>query len=93
MTPVKAEYEIRTVLPGERETDVLIFGRGAKALLLLPGLSVNSVLCSAAAIARAYGAFTATHTVYLPDRRKRIAAELRTLGRTIEERKNEEESL
>ena len=28
-----------------------------------------------------------------PDRRKRIAAELRTLGRTIEERKNEEESL
>ena len=69
-----AAYEIRTVCPGERETDVLVFGSGAKPLLLLPGLSVSSVLTNAAAVAHAYQAFSDPFTVYLPDRRKRLPA-------------------
>lgn len=67
---MKTNYEIRTVCPGEGETDVLVFGKGEKPLLLLPGLSVTSPLQSAAAVARAYRCFTESYTVYLPDRRK-----------------------
>ena len=68
-------YEIKTVCPGERETDVLVFGGGDKPLLLLPGLSVGSVLTNAAAVARAYRPFGDRFTVYLPDRRKRLPAD------------------
>ncbi len=69
---MRGPFEIRTVCPGERETDALVFGSGDRPLLVLPGLAVGSVLSQAAAVARAYRAFTEGFTVYLPDRRKRL---------------------
>ncbi len=56
-------------------TDKLIipyikFGRGEKTLVILPGLSVQSVIPSAASIERQYEAFCGDFTVYLFDRRE-----------------------
>ena len=43
------------------------FGSGDKTLVMLPGLSVQSVLGSADAVADAYQMFTDDYTVYLFD--------------------------
>jgi pimeloyl-ACP methyl ester carboxylesterase len=69
------------------------FGSGEKHFVILPGLSVQSVLISAHAVAAAYKSFTQDYTVYLFDRRKNVpagytvhdmaqdtAAAMRTLG-------------
>ena len=65
-------YKILTALPGERETDALRFGNGGKNLLILPGLSLGSVLRSAPAVAVSYRGFSDAYTVTLFDRRKRL---------------------
>ncbi len=65
-------YKILTALPGERETDALRFGNGKKHLLILPGLSLGSVLRSASAVALSYRGFADAYTVTLFDRRKRL---------------------
>ncbi|MBR3168023.1 MAG: alpha/beta fold hydrolase [Erysipelotrichaceae bacterium] len=45
------------------------FGNGGKTFVMLPGLSITSVMDSAAAVADAYQVFGGDYTVYLFDRR------------------------
>ena len=46
------------------------FGSGNKAFVIIPGLSVKSVMDSADAIAEAYGIFAEDYTVYVFDRKE-----------------------
>ena len=48
------------------------FGTGARTLVILPGLSVQSVMGSAAAVAQAYDALAQDYTIYLFDRRETL---------------------
>ena len=52
--------------------DFLRFGNGEDAFVILPGLSIKSVLGSASLIVRQYAAIAKDHTVYLFDRRKAL---------------------
>lgn len=52
--------------------DYATFGEGPRALIILPGMSVTPVLPSAGAVARAFSQFTATHTVFLIERKREI---------------------
>ena len=54
--------------------DYLRFGEGARTLVIIPGLSVQSVMGSAQAIAESYKLLTEDFTVYVFDRRKEIPA-------------------
>ena len=54
--------------------DYLRFGHGGETLVILPGLSVQSVMASAEAVANAYQALTDDYTLYLLDRRKVLPA-------------------
>ena len=54
--------------------DYLKFGSGTKAFVLIPGLSVQSVMGSAAMVAEAYAQFAKDYTVYLFDRRRGLPA-------------------
>ena len=53
--------------------DYIVFGSGEKTFVILPGLSVHSVMGSADAIAEAYKDFAEEYTVYLFDRVKSIS--------------------
>ena len=46
------------------------FGAGARTLVILPGLSVQSVMGSAEAVAAAYAPMTEDYTIYVFDRRE-----------------------
>ena len=48
------------------------FGKGEKTLVILPGLSVQSVMASAKAIEKAYELLESDFTVYVFDRRKEL---------------------
>ena len=48
------------------------FGTGARTLVILPGLSVQSVMGSAEAVAQAYDALAQDYTIYLFDRRETL---------------------
>ena len=50
--------------------DYFKFGTGDRTFVILPGLSVQSVMGFAEAVAEAYQTLTEDHTVYLFDRRK-----------------------
>lgn len=52
--------------------DYLQFGNGNKIFVILPGLSIKSVLLSANNIEKAYSQFTENFTVYLFDRAKHL---------------------
>lgn len=52
------------------EMDYMKFGRGPKTLVILPGMSLMSVMPMAPLCAGAYHCFTEDYTVYLFDRRK-----------------------
>ncbi len=68
-------YQIHTVREDTLEMDYILFGNGAKKLVILPGISVQPVTGSAAAIAEAYAPlFAETYTVYLPTGRKQVEA-------------------
>ena len=56
-------------LPGF-SMDYIRFGGGPETLVILPGLSVKSVMGSADAIAEAYSVMTKRYTVFLFDRRR-----------------------
>lgn len=84
---------IQTVRTPSFTMEYVRFGSGEKHFVILPGLSVQSVLISAHAVAAAYKSFTQDYTVYLFDRRKNVpagytvhdmaqdtAAAMRTLG-------------
>ncbi len=63
---------VKTVSAGEMEMDYIVFGSGERAFVILPGLSVHSVMGSAEAIAAAYKDFSEKYTVYVFDRAKDI---------------------
>ncbi len=71
---------VETVSAGDIEMDYAIFGNGEKSFVILPGLSVHSVMGSADAIAEAYKEFTEEYTVYVFDRTKDLKE-----GYTIED--------
>ncbi len=52
--------------------DYIVFGNGEKAFVILPGLSIHSVMGAADAIAAAYADFTEKYTVYVFDRARDI---------------------
>lgn len=61
-----------TVSTNGIEMDYASFGSGKRAFVILPGVSVKSVMPSAIAIRSAYKCFCDTHTVYVFDRRKNM---------------------
>lgn len=62
--------QVKTISVGKTEMDYAIFGRGEKNFVILPGLSVHSVMGAADAIANAYKMFCEEFTVYVFDRPK-----------------------
>ena len=65
---------VETVTTDTFEMDYCRFGTGEKTLVVLPGLSVQSVMGSADAIAGRYQMFADDYTVYVFDRRKEVPA-------------------
>ena len=63
---------VRTVTTDTFSMDFIKFGSGAKPFVILPGLSVQSVMGAADAVAGAYQALTDDYTVYVFDRRKEL---------------------
>ena len=66
------EYQTSTVQTQGFSMDYIRFGQGRKTLVILPGLSVQSVIPSAGAITQAYQAMTDDYTVYLFERRNKV---------------------
>ena len=66
---------IESVVTDKFCMDYFKFGRGEKTLVILPGLSVQSVMTSANQIAEAYGIFCDDYTVFVFDRRKNLPSE------------------
>lgn len=64
--------DVKTVSNENVEMDYIVFGSGKKSFVILPGLSVHSVMGSADAIADAYKNFSEEYTVYVFDRAKDI---------------------
>ena len=64
---------VETISVGEDEMDYTVFGNGSKTFVIIPGLSIHSVMSSAEAIAAAYQDFTADYTVYVFDRPKKLS--------------------
>ncbi len=68
----KFAAEVSSVVAGNTETEYIRFGNGEKTFIILPGLSVHSVMDSADAIADAYKDFCEEYTVYVFDRAKSL---------------------
>jgi len=63
---------VKTVSVGKLEMDYIVFGNGEKSFVILPGLSVHSVMGLGGAIIEAYKDFAEDYTVYLFDRARNI---------------------
>lgn len=63
---------VDTVCSEGMEMDYTVFGQGKNTFVILPGLSIHSVMGSADAIADAYQAFTEYYTVYVFDPPKNL---------------------
>lgn len=61
---------IETVKTDRFSMDYFSFGKGDRAMVILPGLSVQSVMGLAGLVAEAYSKFAKDHVVYMFDRRK-----------------------
>lgn len=66
--------QIETVTAGHFTMDYFKFGCGGKTLVILPGLSVQSVMGFADSVADSYRVFSDDFTVYVFDRRKELPA-------------------
>ncbi len=64
--------EIITLRINNNSVDYFSFGKGEKAFVIIPGLSLKSVMKSADAVADAYKDFAEKFTVYVFDRAKNI---------------------
>lgn len=64
--------EVKTAVFDGGEMDYITFGRGKKAFVILPGLSVHSVMGLSDAVEKAYEVFTEEYTVYLFDNTKTL---------------------
>ena len=62
------DLSVKTADAGERTMNYISFGKGEKSFIILPGISVHSVLGSGEAIAAAYSAFCDDYTIYVFDR-------------------------
>ena len=67
---MQMSIEIRSAKTDGFTMEYFQFGNGAKTLVILPGLSVQSVMLSADAIAQAYQLLCEEYTIYVFDRRK-----------------------
>ena len=66
--------EIKTVVTDSFSMDYFCFGKGDQPLVILPGLSIQSVMGAADAIAQAYRSLEDFFTIYVFDRRRNIPA-------------------
>ena len=64
--------KIDTVKTDSFSMDWLSFGEGDKTMVILPGLSVQSVMGLGGLVAEAYKMFAGDYTVYMFDRRKEL---------------------
>ena len=71
---MEGSIPIETVRTDGFEMDYFRFGDGEETLVILPGLSVQSVMGAADAVAAAYQPLTDAFTVYVFDRRKKPPA-------------------
>ena len=65
---------IETVGTGGFQTDYFRFGKGERTLVILPGLSIQSVCGFADAVAASYASIAEDFTVYVFDRRRELPA-------------------
>ena len=65
---------IETVRTNDFHMDYFRFGTGSDTMVILPGLSIQSVMRSAMIVAKQYEIFSSDFTVYVFDRRKEIPA-------------------
>ncbi len=63
-------YSLKNISTDSFSMDYIVFGSGDKTLVILPGLSVQSVMGSAEAIEDGYSLLAQEFTIYLFDRRK-----------------------
>lgn len=66
------EAKTGTVQLDGLEMDYAVFGRGRKNFIILPGMSVKSVMESANVVANQYSPFCEEYTVFVFDRRKNL---------------------
>ena len=66
--------QIKTAKWDGAEMDYFCFGRGEETLVIIPGLSVQSVMGSANAVAQQYASLADAYTIYVLDRRKDLPA-------------------
>jgi pimeloyl-ACP methyl ester carboxylesterase len=67
-----SRLEEGTVRAGQVEMDYFRFGSGSRTMVIIPGLSVRSVVLSAGAVAQEYRMMEDAFTVYVFDRRKQL---------------------
>ena len=65
-------YKVDRVVLNDLEMEYLKFGTGSKTLVILPGLSIQSVMPAAPLIEKQYEIFEKDFTVYLFDRRSNL---------------------
>ena len=70
--------EIKTVVADSFSMDYFCFGKGDQPLVILPGLSIQSVMGAADAIAQAYRSLEDFFTIYVFDRRRNIRQTFRS---------------
>lgn len=64
------EYSVLTAKTNNIEMDYLKFGAGARPLVIIPGMSLKSVMSLASVVVDSYKVFADEFTVYLFDRKK-----------------------
>ncbi|MBQ2213701.1 MAG: alpha/beta hydrolase [Erysipelotrichaceae bacterium] len=64
--------EVMTAMVNGIEMDYCVFGKGRRNFVILPGLSVKSVMLSAQAVEDAYKVFADEYRVWLFDRRRNM---------------------
>ncbi len=68
MNTHETDYSLRTAVLAHTNLDYLTFGHGQRSFVILPGLSIHSVMGAAEQLAQAFADFTREYTVYVMDR-------------------------
>lgn len=66
--------EILTASTDKFTMNCVRFGKGQKQMVILPGMSIKSVILSAKAVEAAFAMFASDYTVYLFDRKENISS-------------------
>lgn len=64
--------EVKSARIKDYEMDYMVFGEGKRNLVILPGLSIHSVMRLSAAVEDAYSSFSPYYKVYLIEQRRSI---------------------